>query len=240
MGGVLLSRRGSLGTGAVPITPIAPDAITGLQAWYKAETIAQADATAVSAWNDSTANGRNLTQATGTSQPLYQTAIVNGLPVVRFDGVNDFMRSGAFTLNQPKTFAIVAKATAPNGGYYIDGLTINTHAMQRFNGTTYRLYAGSVLDVAVAEQSAFHIVIATFNGASSRLWFNGGTGATGGTGAAAGSGLTVGIGGNGTSTPLVGDIGEICVYNTAVAVSDVNGLGQHLASRFGLSWSAAT
>lgn len=60
-----------------------------LIAWYDAADIALADNDPVSSWTDKSGNGNTLAQGTGSKQPLYKTNIINGLPVVRFDGTDD-------------------------------------------------------------------------------------------------------------------------------------------------------
>jgi hypothetical protein len=56
------------------------DAITGL-----------ADGDPVASWTDSSGNSRHATQSTAGSKPIYKTNILNGKPVVRFDGADDFL-----------------------------------------------------------------------------------------------------------------------------------------------------
>ena len=58
------------------------DAITGLN-----------DTDPVATWPDSSGNSNDATQGTAADRPLYRTNIVNGLPIVRFDGANDFLES---------------------------------------------------------------------------------------------------------------------------------------------------
>lgn len=62
---------------------VAADRITGL-----------ANGDPVSTWADSSGNGKDLTQ-TLTARPTYRTNVVNGLPTVDFDGVNDCMATAA-------------------------------------------------------------------------------------------------------------------------------------------------
>lgn len=47
------------------------------------------DGTPVSSWKDLSDNANNADQATVGNQPLFKTNILNGEPVVRFDGVDD-------------------------------------------------------------------------------------------------------------------------------------------------------
>ena len=48
----------------------------------------------VATWSDRSGNGNDATQATATNRPLYKTNIVNGKPVVRFDGVDNYLTFG--------------------------------------------------------------------------------------------------------------------------------------------------
>jgi hypothetical protein len=70
------------------------------------------DGNAVGTWPDLSANARNATQATGTSQPIYKTAIQGGNPVLRFDGSNDVMSTAAFASPTEVSAVMVAKANS--------------------------------------------------------------------------------------------------------------------------------
>lgn len=55
--------------------------------WLRASDIAGlADAAAVTTWPDISGNSRDATQATAARQPTFRTNVLNGQPVVRFDG----------------------------------------------------------------------------------------------------------------------------------------------------------
>lgn len=59
------------------------------------------DGNAVTTWDDATANGRDVTQATGTKRPLYRASVaaLNGQPALEFDGTDDFLQTvSAFTV----------------------------------------------------------------------------------------------------------------------------------------------
>lgn len=76
-----------------------PANLTAIKLWYDASAIiGLSDGQAVSQWDDLSTGGEHLTQATGANQPIYKTAIVNGLPVVRFDGSNDTMAESGYTM----------------------------------------------------------------------------------------------------------------------------------------------
>ena len=61
-----------------------------LKLWLKADAGITLNGSSVSDWADQSGNGNNATQTTGASQPLFVTNGLNNLPVLRFDGSNDF------------------------------------------------------------------------------------------------------------------------------------------------------
>ncbi|OFX27941.1 MAG: hypothetical protein A2033_10080 [Bacteroidetes bacterium GWA2_31_9] len=46
-------------------------------------------------WDDQSGNNRHATIPVGINQPKYKSGIINGKPIVRFDGTNDFMNLDA-------------------------------------------------------------------------------------------------------------------------------------------------
>lgn len=60
----------------------------GLSTWLRADTGVVKDGNnAISNWSDSTGNGNNATQNSTSVQPLYVGSVINGKPIVRFDGI---------------------------------------------------------------------------------------------------------------------------------------------------------
>ncbi len=87
--------------------------------WVDANEISQSSGSAVSTWSDISGNGNDFSQASSTRRPTFQTSIINGLPALRFDGVNDFLRSGAISAMEttPKSwFAVCQPITIKVGG----------------------------------------------------------------------------------------------------------------------------
>jgi hypothetical protein len=79
-----------------------------MSVWYDANdagTFTYSSSNIISQWGDKSGNSRNATQATVASQPTRVTSVINSLPVVRFDGSNDFL---SFTniLNGDSTFTL--------------------------------------------------------------------------------------------------------------------------------------
>lgn len=63
-----------------------------LKAWFRADAIVLRDGDAVSAWPDASVNGLVAT-ATEGRRPTYR--VVDGVPLVHFDGVDDYLTAGA-------------------------------------------------------------------------------------------------------------------------------------------------
>jgi len=71
-----------------PTSPVA-----GYTAWFDAADTATitVSGSAVSQWNDKSANAYNLTQGTAANRPLSGTRTINSKNVIDFDGTNDFL-----------------------------------------------------------------------------------------------------------------------------------------------------
>ena len=57
--------------------------------WYRADAIqGLSDGASVATWSDSSGNGNNATQASSGNRPVWKQNVLNGYPVVRFNGTN--------------------------------------------------------------------------------------------------------------------------------------------------------
>jgi len=100
-----------------------PDEISGLLLWYKADSISGLyDNDKVSQWDDQSGNDNHATQGTSDYQPIYKTSILNGKPVVRFDGSNDFMSfTSALTNVRTAIFVLKSETPVPDRGVVLGG-----------------------------------------------------------------------------------------------------------------------
>ncbi|MCU0578442.1 MAG: hypothetical protein MUF69_02745, partial [Desulfobacterota bacterium] len=68
------------------------NAIPGLRLWLKADSgLILGGTDSVATWEDRSGNGLDVAQAAQANQPAKVSANLNGLPVVRFDGVDDYL-----------------------------------------------------------------------------------------------------------------------------------------------------
>jgi hypothetical protein len=74
--------------------PWSPLDLPNLKAWYDAaDTSTISGGSQVNQWNDKSANGFNLLQATSTYKPSSGTRTLNSKNVIDFDGTNDFLQA---------------------------------------------------------------------------------------------------------------------------------------------------
>lgn len=110
-----------------------PADVSGLYQWLDASQLSLSDNDAVSSWTDESGNGRHATQGTGGNQPIFKTGIVNSLPVIRFDGTDDFLSLGDFSAFTEGEAFVVFKlnadppATSATTGFWWMGNTASAH-----------------------------------------------------------------------------------------------------------------
>lgn len=212
-------------------SPFSPTQIAGLKLWLKASTINLTDGTAVSSWADSSGLGNNVSQATGAQQPIYKTGIVNGKPIVRFDGVNDLLSGSDLGLSQPFTVCCVVKASS--GGIFQDIVDQGVPSATVHNSNNFAMYAGNTVDGSTNIIGAFHTFIGIYNGASSTGYTNGNSDISGDVGAFNTSGLTIGNNAGATSS-FTGDIAEVLIYNSALSSTNRSNIQSYLKTTYGL------
>ena len=260
MGLLLSTRRSVMGTVA-SWTP-AEATLGGYlpDHWYRSDgplwqdagvTPAVTDGDVVGRWEDKTSNADHLNQAVAGNKPTLQSGAgdtLNGHPVIRADGVNDYLQ-GAFTtggqMNQPNTIFIVNKlddAAVDDGSYHflIDGDEVAKRQglYQKPNpGADIRAMLANTEQTGGATTAGFQIWTALFNGASSQLWVDG-VSAIGPANAGAQplDALTVFtqylFGG-----AWQGDVAEILLYDASLSDDDKDQVGQYLSARYNLTYT---
>jgi hypothetical protein len=119
----------------IPWTPA--DLDTGLNAWFDISDAASITeiSGAVSALADKSPNGNTYTQGSAAARPVKIDAELNGLPVLRFDGIDDHLAAPGHVDVGSVTMVMVAKVTAytDNTYFYVQRRASNT-APIRFVG----------------------------------------------------------------------------------------------------------
>lgn len=220
-----------------------PDQLAGLQVWLKADSLALNDNDPVASWLDSTSNHIDVLQGIAGSKPLFKTNIINGKPIVRFDGIDDVLESTAILIvPQPLTAFAVSKfiQAGTNDSIFDSNNSTQRATIYKQNTDKLSFFAGTEVPEAVAETipTAFFYLSGIFNGASSKLYKNGINISSGNVGAQ-------GLGNERTSTFRVGsanagtsfyhgDIAEIIIYNSALSDTDRQSVETYLKNKYGL------
>jgi hypothetical protein len=200
-------------------------------------TPAALDGDPVGGWQDQSGNGNKATQGTSTKRPALKLNIQNGLPVVRFDGVSDFLQTVSFSFSQPAhVFLALQLRSWGSTNRFMDGTTTDQVVIAQINASPeLDLYDGSAFTCGNTGLAVgtFGTLSVLHNGASSELRVNGGTAATGNPGSnGCTAGLTLGSRWDGALVCAV-DIGELLVYAPSLSTSQRQQVEQYLRTRWG-------
>lgn len=219
---------------------------SGLAMWFKADTLGLADGTAVSTWADQSGNALDLTQATSGNRPLCKTAILNGLPVVRFDGVNDYLiRTTANALFTSSAYSIFVVAVPRGGAGAFRGIvgnpggTTNGYVLYASNANTLQInYAGANTGTGAVAVGTPFVGATTCDGSNTIVYLNG---ASAGSRTATYTPPTVGgefiIGANRQllEFPFSGDVAEVVLYNRVVNSTERAAVTAYLGAKYGIT-----
>jgi len=233
--------------------PVDPDAVGTLAQWLKADAIGGlSGGDPVATWTAST--GNNATQATSGNRPTYQTAVVNGHPVVRFDGTDDYLEfAGLGAALTEYTILAVVKPDTYSGertvlsqdatGFSNDLLfgidpeganTVNDRWGASVQNTSTRT---TVAGTTVPDTTNFEIVGLRYNGSLLELLRGSVVDNTASPAGYNVANRTWNIGRNpGANLRFFdGDIAEIAVYSTAIPDFDLGRVIDGLAVKYGLA-----
>lgn len=185
-----------------------PSDISGLQYWFDIldspawsddGTTPAVDNSDLYRWDDISGNGRNLVQANASLRPKYAASGGIGIDVT-FDGVDEYMATAGFTLNQPFTVVLGCFiGTQSANSTLFDGNTLLSAAVyETANANEVSMTAGSggalVQNVLPSD---YNIITCAFDAENSyiNIYQNGGnvvTDSVGTPGTSAAGGFTLG------------------------------------------------
>lgn len=223
-----------------------PSDISGLKLWLDADdlaTITKDGSDLVSQWDDKSGEGNDVSQATGSKQPLWVDSVQNGRPIIRFDAVDDFLNRTTFVngaLSQTNTIFIVAKMppnSTNDNGVVFDGET-SRHLFLHLGVagvSDYFIFAGTNLTATTTVDST-NILLYTlvFNSSSSSLRKSKTGILSGDAGTGTFNGVTLGAPTTLTDSFSDPDIAEMLVYNAALSTADRDTVEDHLTTKWGV------
>jgi len=239
------------------ISDIAPP--PGMLAWLKADadtyqdvamtTRATADGDRVRALRDQSGKGYHCFQPYSVDRaPLLKLNVLNGLPALRFDGVDDVLErysQADFPLIRPLTLGFIISAAEVSSAYhYVFGWGENggdgSAAVDVYPTTSQLRYVrgglGSVMSSTVLTANTYFFQVVTDNGTTIRHRRNGAADGLGNlifTPGVVGYvlGNTVGYWNNW----FQGDIVEVLMYNRLLSDSGIAKLERYLSYRSGIA-----
>lgn len=229
--------------------------------WMVADSLnaSLADSASVTTWKDYYNRNDQFTQITSTKQPLLKKNILNGHSVVRFDGVNDELRSGilpALGAAAREIMVVIANGTMTNvpatiftygwdqtslSGFslmFVSGKRSDGPYIGGFfpSGGTYQHVHSSVKSTADAM-----ILNLSYDGSTPKIYLNGTlTGTSPITTTLATTkirGLTLGYGDFYEVNPFKGDIVEVLVFDSTLSDADRKTISCNLSSTYNISSS---
>ena len=243
-----------------------PSAIptAGLELWLKGDAGVDVINGTVSKWHDQSINGNDVVQTNTSRQPQFVSNLLNGKPIISFDGVNDKLGfTGSTLLSQFSLFLVINNhhgtngnegnviTFGPNGDFghqFFMGMAIpefGSDTLGMFTGNGW--VRGGTPGLVALDQWRNLSVVNTGTIWSTTLQWNGIDVplASGGTasaisiklGDATGSGGGIG-GANGVPAGTIYakcDVAELIIYNRTVTDSERTAIENYLAVKYNIS-----
>ena len=230
-GGNTIHTFTSSGTFTV-LTSKIPTDIAGLRLWLDTSQITgKNDGDSVSSWTDSSGNGNNVVQATGSRQPIYKTNIIKDKPALRLVAASSQTMTVSTNFPAPTTVLYVAHMTGGANYRILSGL--NNNWLLGFHGgnKTQAYFEGWVNNPSAAADTNWYIYSTTITGSNSNFYENRNLIIGNANGVTGPNGLSLsGIGGSSEFSNC--EIAEVLVYNSALSDSDRGAIEVYLASRY--------
>lgn len=225
-----------------------PAAMSGLRAWLRADTgtyqdtgrttAATTDGATVAAWTDLSLNANHVTNGSAGTQPTLRLNVLNGRPVIRFNGTNNRLDFGTLISDTAVTlFAVVVfRGGAGDRALYATNkfatyVSIGSIA-NRWGG-----YQGTILDSGVAlSVGASYVLSETMRAANDvDLSYNGTVvNSTAGNALDARTGSTLAADPSGVQFGQF-DLAELVLYSRALAAAEVARMKWYLARRYAIA-----
>lgn len=231
-----------------------PINVTGLQNWYKAESLSLASGTGVQTWTDSSGNGRDATQSSVSPRPTFISDFQNGYPAVSFDGLDDYLSIPISSFNGITIFVAAKTDGAVTGTSYVSAHTTGNDydggdafmagAVGNASNNMIFYWRGSrpgTVTTTLGSPALFVFTVESAGGSNvtQKIRKNGSqiqSHTFAGSTVAAPTGATIGA----RFQPTVGGpylkshIFELAIYNTKISAQDIDSLEVYFNSKYNL------
>jgi len=227
-----------------------PNELPNLKLWLKADAgVTTTGYDQVTLWADQSGNTNNATQSTSANQPVLISGALNALPVVRFDGTNDYftLPSSLFTGWTQAELYVVIKATddtpsAGRGFTRFGNSGQNTHYPWS-DGVIYDDFGSNVRKTVgnpAQPLNEFHLYNTLSKAGEWKARINGlVVFATTNNSVSFFTAPTLGKS-SGDTVYFSGDMAEIVAFNRTLTTDERDGIGKYLNQKYALLASAPT
>lgn len=223
-----------------------PTDISSMALWLDASdlsSITDAGAGAVSQWNDKSGNARHATQSTGANRPVTGTRTLNSKNVLDFGGGDQQLDlpSGMYGVSAGANTVIVVAAadnTNNNHRFYNGTISGTTAVTIRYGSTTTYAVQNrtslSLTTTTITRDTNAHASGFRRSGTAITGFFNGVEG-TAGSNAQDATVDALSI--SHPTDTIDGLVAEVIVYAKSLSNAELNKVGNHLASKWGVTWT---
>lgn len=238
----LVSMSGGAGAAFTPAS------ISGLKLWLDASQITGLnDGDALGTWPDLSGNGNDVIQGAASKRPLYKAGILNGKPVVRYDGVDDALANAGFTdlAGAPSASLFTVKVQPASVGVLVALYSGCGFGTFNIANTKYWRVDNSCDVTGTPNWTAWHYESLIFDGSqagdSNRAKFrHNASPVTVSYGGAVpanlqlGNGVFVGALDDLGGLSWNGDIAEVLLYSTPISGANLTAVESYLAAKYAL------
>lgn len=217
--------------------PFSPADVAGLVAWFKPDvgtysdsgmtTPVSADGSAVGGWINQASGVTNATQGTDASRPILKTGIQNGLPILRCDGSDDFLGVTSYVTSAMTLFIVFKGQNMLAGGSaaneYVWAKSGSNVIEASFGGGTFPTFAFT------DQTTSFHLLTLKHTGTNITVYKDGVL--VSASAETAGQDLNY-IGKYSGGLNFSGDIGDVLLYNNALADANREAIEAFVLDRY--------
>ena len=209
-----------------------PDTLQGLNLWLKADSAStHTNGSNVTQWYDCSGNSNNVSQNNLSFQPTLQNNIINGKPVITFNGSNDFFNTPNLSFSEFSFFIVFKKANSTNNGPLMSNSSTYAFIGNYSDNYTYLHDGNGYITSATGSISTFSFLNINYKSNLASFYLNGNLSSSTSMNASPFIFNTIGsrpITGN----YLQGDIAEIIIYNQALSTTDRQAVENYLHNKY--------
>jgi hypothetical protein len=210
--------------------------ISGLVCWVDAaneNSFTKDGSGIVSQWSDISGNGKHFTQTTTINKPIWTLNYKNTLPMVVFDGNNNYMISPVISQSQPFTLFVVGKFITMTASRYMVGCSNSDSITTDSTNTKWQCYFGLTGASLLALNTNYYVFTLAVNGTSTTQNLNT-TSATISPGTnALNAALTLGSNSSGSACGNIA-LGELLLYSGSLSSIQKTTIQTYLNNKWGI------